>query len=205
MIDEEGNLPIWANWLIGCSLIVAACALTVFTAGLGGAIAGAMGGGFIASVAGGAIAGAAVGSVSGALISAGTQTIQNGFENINGFEVLKSAGTGALAGFVAGGIFGGINFGLSEVKIASSLSNISSAEKNLSNSLNALGSIGKYNSMPFSGRNIANAMGNAFKAYNLAYNNYITSKVTYDIAYAGAKAVYFIGENLFADLFGLIM
>ena len=47
-------------------------------------------------------------------------------------------------------------------------------------------------------------MGNAFKTYNIADSNYITSKVTYDIAYSGAKAGYVICENLLSDLLGLL-
>lgn len=58
--------------------------------------------------------------------------------------------------------------------------------------------------MPFSGKNIASTMGNAFKTYNSAYSNFITSKVTYDIAYSKAKAGYVICENLFSDLLGLL-
>ena len=205
MVDENGNLPQWANWLIGCTFIAVACVLTVATAGLGGAIAGAIGTGVMASIAGGAVAGATVGAISGALISAGTQTIQKGFESINGIEVLKSAGTGAAAGFIAGGIFGGIHFGISEETVASSVSGLPTAERSISTALNPLRSIGNYTGMPFSGQNIANTMGNAFKAYNTAYNNFITSKVTYDIAYAGAKAGYLIGQTLLGDLLGLIL
>ena len=51
--------------------------------------------------------------------------------------------------------------------------------------------------MPFSRINIASTMGNAFKTYNSAYSNYITSKVTYDIAYSKAKAGYLICESLY--------
>ena len=49
--------------------------------------------------------------------------------------------------------------------------------------------------MPFSRNNIANIIGNTFKGYNTAYANYITSKVTYSIAYAGAKTGYVVGQN----------
>lgn len=47
-------------------------------------------------------------------------------------------------------------------------------------------------------------MGNDFKTYNSAYSNFITSKVTYDIAYSKAKAGYVICENLLSDLLGLL-
>lgn len=47
--------------------------------------------------------------------------------------------------------------------------------------------------------------GSNFKAYNSAYIDYITSKVTYDIVFKGAKAGYIISENLVSDLIGLIL
>lgn len=40
--DINGNLPQWANWLIGGAFIIGAIALTIGTVGLGGALATVM-------------------------------------------------------------------------------------------------------------------------------------------------------------------
>ena len=73
-VDENGNMPKWAQWLIGGSLIV------------------------------GAISWAAVGTITGALMSAGNQIIANGFENFDWLEVGKGALAVGIAGGIFGGI-----------------------------------------------------------------------------------------------------
>jgi hypothetical protein len=76
-LDEDGHMPQWLKWIIAGGLVVGAVALTIATAGLGGAIVAGLGGSFAASVAGGAIAGGIIGAASGALINASTQVINN--------------------------------------------------------------------------------------------------------------------------------
>ena len=188
--DGDGNLPQWANWLIGGAFIVGAIALTIATAGLGGALATAMGGGLMASIGGGAIAGASIGAVSGALISVGTQTIKNGFENINCIEVLKSAGLGALSGLVAGGIFGGIKYYASASKLSTSISKIGEAQANIDNAFAPLNSVSDFANMPFAGNNIANAIGMAASNYNSAYANFIIASLDKTISYFAISGAY---------------
>ena len=57
--------------------------------------------------------------------------------------------------------------------------------------------------MPFSGANIARAVGQAANNYNNAYTTYILAKGTYEIAYTAAKVLYFVFESLTSDLIGL--
>ena len=42
MKDEEGNLPNWANWLIGGIIIAGAIVASVYTAGAAGALVGTL-------------------------------------------------------------------------------------------------------------------------------------------------------------------
>ena len=138
-VDENGNMPKWAQWLIGGALIVGAVALTIATVSVGGSLALAMGGGFWTSVAGGAISGAAVGTVTGALMSAGNQIFANGFENFDWLEV----GKGSLAGGISGGIFGGIQQVLSAKKNADGVSGIRKAQARLDDALKPLRNVKK--------------------------------------------------------------
>ena len=57
--DPSGNMSKWAEWLIGGAFVVAAVALTIWTAGAGTAafLASIMGGGFWASIGCGLFAG----------------------------------------------------------------------------------------------------------------------------------------------------
>ena len=57
--------------------------------------------------------------------------------------------------------------------------------------------------MPFSGANIARAVGQAANNYNNAYTTYILAKGTYEIAYAASKVLYFVFESITSDLIGL--
>ena len=197
-------MPKWAQWLIGGALIVGAIALTICTAGVGGALSIAMGGGFWATVGSGALVGAVVGAASGALMSAGTQIIANGFEDFSWSEVGKSALIGGLAGGIAGGLFAGIQYGLSAGKIANSVSGLSKAQTRLDQVFKPLRNIKNLSNMPFSGTNIARTIGQGAGSYNNAYSAYILAKGTYDVVNATAKVLYFVLENLTSDLIGLM-
>lgn len=129
--DPFGNLPQWAEWLIGGTLVVGAIALTIITAGAGGALAAVLGGSLLATIGSGVVVGAAVGAVSGMMINAGTQLITKGNENFSWSEFGKSALTGVIAGGIAGGLFAGIQYGLSAEKIANSVSGLSKAQTRL--------------------------------------------------------------------------
>ena len=202
--DGSGHMPKWAQWLIGGALIVGAIALTICTAGVGGALSIAMGGGFWATVGSGALVGAVVGAASGALMSAGTQIIANGFEDFSWSEVGKSALIGGLAGGIAGGLFAGIQYGLSAGKIANSVSGLSKAQTRLDQVFKPLRNIKNLSNMPFSGTNIARTIGQGAGSYNNAYSAYILAKGTYDVVNATAKVLYFVLENLTSDLIGLM-
>ena len=202
--DPSGHMPEWAQWLIGGALVVGAIALTICTAGAGGALALALGGGFWTTVASGAVAGALVGAASGALMSAGNQIIANGFEDFSWGEVGKGAITGGIAGCIAGGLFAGIQYGLTADKIASEISGINNAKTGLSNAWKPLSNIKNFTNMPFSGSNIARTVGQAVSNYNNAYTAYVLAKGTYEIAYTAAKVLYFGFESLASDLIGLM-
>ncbi|WP_288147254.1 RHS repeat-associated core domain-containing protein [Thomasclavelia cocleata] len=200
--DGSGHMPEWAQWLIGGALVVGAIALTICTAGAGGALAIAMGGGFWATVGSGALVGAVVGAASGALMSAGTQIIANGFENFSWSEVGKGAITGCIAGGIAGGFFAGIQYGLSAGKIANSVSGLSKAQTRLDNVFKPLNNIKNLSNMPFSGANIARNIGQVAGNYNSAYSAYILAKGAYAIVNTTAKVLYFVLENLTSNLIG---
>ena len=202
--DGSGHMPEWAQWLIGGALVIGSIALTICTAGVGGALASAIGGGFWATIGSGALVGAVVGAASGALMSAGTQIIKNGFEDFSWSEVGKDTLTGCIAGFIAGGLFAGIQYGLSTSKIANSVSGLSKAQTRLNNAFKPLSNIKNLSNMPFSGANIARTVGQVAKNYNNAYSTYILSKVTYDVVNATAKIIYFALENLTSYLIGLM-
>ena len=199
MIDDKGNMPKWAKWLIGGALVVGAIALTVATAGLSGGLATALGGGVLGNVASGVIVGAGV----GALTNAGKQIISNGFDNFNWAEVGKSALSGGIAGGIAGGLFSGIKYKYSSERIAESVSGINKAKLEYSNSL--ISSCNKnLSKMPFSGSNIAKTLGKFAGNYNNAYSNYVLAEATNAIAEPAFKAAYFLLENLTSDLIGLL-
>ena len=202
--DPSGHLPEWAQWLIGGALVVGAIALTICTAGAGGALALALGGGFWTTVASGAIVGALVGAASGALMSAGTQIIANGFEDFSWREVGKGTLTGGIAGGIAGGLFAGIQYGLTADKIATGISGINKAKAGLNNAFKPLSNVKNLANIPFSGANIARAVGQAASNYNNAYSAYILAEGTYKIAYAASKVLYFGFESLTSDLIGLM-
>ena len=201
--DGDGHMPQWLEWIIGGGLVVGAVALTIATAGLGGAIATGLGGSFAASVAGGAIAGGIIGAASGALINAGTQVINNGFSDFSWSSVGRGALSGMIAGAIAGGLFGGIQHALTTTKIAQAVSNLNQAEGQLSNSLKLFANVNGFNGTPFSGANIAKALGTALGNYQNAYNSYIAARATYSFVNSLAKISYFGLENVTSNLIGL--
>lgn len=201
--DPSGNLPQWAEWLIGGALVVGAIALTIATAGVGGALATALGGSLLATIGSGIVVGAAVGAVSGMMINAGTQLITNGTENFSWAEFGKSAWTGAIAGGIAGGLFAGIQYGLSAGKIANSVSGLSKAQARLNNVFKPLGNVKNLANAPFRGANIAKTIGNVAANYNSAYSAYILAKGTNAIVNVGMSVAYFLFENLTSYLIGL--
>ena len=201
--DLSGNLPQWAECVIGGALVLGAIALTIATAGVGGALATALGGSLLATIGSGVVVGAAVGAVSGMMINAGTQLIINGTENFSWGEFGKSAWTSAIAGGIAGGVFAGIQYGLSAGKIANSVSGLSKAQTRLNNVFKPLGNVKNLANAPFSGANIAETVGKVAGNYNTAYSAYILAKGTNAIVKVGIEVAYFLLENLTSDLIGL--
>lgn len=100
---------IWEKVAITAVIVVGVIALSVLTAGIGGAVTTALGGGFWAAVAGGAAGGAVSGAIFGAGFSIASQGITNGYNNIDwakvGMDTLIGIGSGALMGatFAAAG------------------------------------------------------------------------------------------------------
>ena len=107
MIDDKGNMPKWAKWLIGGVVIAALAVATVVTSGTAGVIMGAAFYGSVTSSVSGAIVGGIVGGVSNGL---------------NG--VFEGAADGFLIGAITGGITGaatsGINIATGSLKIVGS-------------------------------------------------------------------------------------
>ncbi len=107
--DPSGNSAWSEFWnstggkILGTVLVVGAVvALTVATAGVGGAVAAALGGGTLAAVAGGAVGGA----ISGAIFSAGISTISQGLNNGYSSIDIGKVGVDTLMGAVSGAITG---------------------------------------------------------------------------------------------------
>lgn len=71
--DSDGNMPKWPEWLIGGAFVVAAVALTIWTAGAGTAafLAASMGDGFWATVGCGALVGVVSGAFGGTALGHG--------------------------------------------------------------------------------------------------------------------------------------
>nr|MCR5514522.1 RHS repeat-associated core domain-containing protein [Bacilli bacterium] len=200
--DPSGRMPEWLQWVVGGALIIGAVAITIATAGVGGAIATALGGGFLASVFGGAVAGAAVGALSGAMIGAGTELITNGFEGFNWSAVGYGALSGLITGAIAGGVFGGISYVFKSTTIARVASQLDAAEYDLTHSLGTLKSIPTLSKAPFASTNIAKAVTNAIANYNSAYSGLIMAKSMYYFYYGITEAAYFLGESWLAYWLG---
>ena len=101
-VDPEGNLPKWAEWLIGGLVIVGLAIATIATGGAAGGVAG-----FILA---GALKGAVVGAVSGALIGG---TISGVLSAIEGEGFWSGFAEGAADGFMSGAAIGGITGAIS--------------------------------------------------------------------------------------------
>jgi hypothetical protein len=114
--DDGGDMPNWLKWLITGVIVVVAIAavvlVTVATAGIGTAVAGALGGGVGATIFGGAVGGAVTGAITGAIIGAGVSVVSQGlsvgYENVNWGKVGIDTLIGGATGFVSGAIFGAI-------------------------------------------------------------------------------------------------
>ena len=134
--NHDGHLPRRAEWLIGGACVVAAIALTVVTARVGGFLATALGGSLLTTISSGVVVSAAVGTVSRMLINVGTQLITEGSENFSWSDFGKSAWTSAVVGAIVVGLFAGLQYGLSASKIANSVSGLGKAQTRLNNVLN---------------------------------------------------------------------
>ena len=193
--DPSGHMPEWLQWTLGGLIAVVAIggsiALSVFAAP---ALIGALGGTLAANIAGGAIIGAVGGAVAGFGVSYGSQVIEKGFQDTDWNAVIKSTVSGAISGAIAGGVFGGIKYAYSAKSLANSVSGLSKAQSSLNNAWKPLGNVKNLANMPFSGANIARAVGQAAANYNAAYTNLIFAGVNNTIAnlafagmYAGAQ------------------
>ena len=139
--------------------VVAAIALTVGTAVVGGALATALGGSLLVTIGSDVVVGAAVGTVSGMLVNVGTQLITKGSENFSWSEFGKSAWTSAVARAIAGGLFAGLQYGLSASKIANSVSGLGKTQARLNNVFKPLSNVKNLANAPFSGANIVKTIG----------------------------------------------
>ena len=192
--DPTGHMPEWLQWTLGGLIVVGSIALSICTAGLATPIATAVGGGLFGAIVGGSVAGAIGGAIAGFGVSIGKQAITNGFENINWSDVGKSTASGAISGFIAGGVFGGIKYASSAKSLANSVSGLSKAQSSLDNAWKPLSNVKKLANMPFSGANIARTVGQAAANYNAAYTNLVFAGVNNTFAklaftglYAGAQ------------------
>lgn len=107
-----------ARKIIGTILVVATVVVvSIFTAGVGTAVVGALGGGFLASIVGGAIGGAISGAVIGAGVSIVSQGVVNGYSNIDWKQVGAATVSGLVSGAISGAIFGLIGASVRGIKI----------------------------------------------------------------------------------------
>lgn len=180
--DPSGHMSEWLQWTLGGLIVVGSIALSICTAGLATPIATAVGGGLFGAIVGGAVAGAIGGAIAGFGVSIGTQAIANGFENINWIDVGKSTASGAISGFIAGGVFGGIKHVYSAKSLANSVSGLSKAQSNFDNALKPLSNVKNLANMPFGGANIARTVGQVAANYNAAYANLIIAGVDNAVA-----------------------
>lgn len=63
--------------------------------------------------------------------------------------------------------------------------------------------VNRFNGTPFSGANIAKALGTALRNYQNAYNSYIAASTTYSFVNSLAKIAYIGLENVTSYLIGL--
>ena len=105
--DPSGNLPQWAEWLIGGAVIVGLGIATVFTGGAAGVILGASFYGAVTSAVGGTLVGGIIGGITG-----GWEGALDGAAS--GFM------WGAISGSVTGALTSGINIATGSVQIVGS-------------------------------------------------------------------------------------
>ena len=105
--DPSGNLPQWAEWLIGGVVIIGLGIATVFTGGAAGVILGAAFYGAVTSAVGGALVGGIIGGITG-----GWEGALDGAAS--GFM------WGAISGAVTGALTSGINIATGGVQIVGS-------------------------------------------------------------------------------------
>ena len=105
--DPSGNLPQWAEWLIGGAVIGLAALGAVFLPGAAGVIFGAAFYGAVTSAAGGAVLGGILGGITG-----GWEGVLDGAAN--GFM------WGAIGGAVSGALTSGINIARGSIQIVGS-------------------------------------------------------------------------------------
>ena len=99
--------------IVGTILVAAAVvALSILTAGVGGAVTAALGGGVLAALAGGAVGGAVSGAIFGAGLSIAIQGVSNGYGNVDWGKVGIDTLMGGLFGAVSGACFAAIGRGL---------------------------------------------------------------------------------------------
>ena len=105
--DPSGNLPQWAEWLIGGAVIGLAALGAIFLPGAAGVIMGAAFYGAVTSAVGGAVLGGLIGGITG-----GWEGVWDGASN--GFM------WGAISGAVSGALTSGINIATGHLKIVGS-------------------------------------------------------------------------------------
>ena len=105
--DPSGNLPQWAEWLIGGTVIGLAALGAIFLPGAAGVIMGATFYGAVTSAVGGAVLGGLIGGITG-----GWEGVWDGASN--GFM------WGAISGAVSGALTSGINIATGHLKIVGS-------------------------------------------------------------------------------------
>ena len=105
--DPSGNLPQWAEWLIGGAVIGLAALGAIFLPGAAGVIMGAAFYGAVTGAVGGAVIGGLIGGITG-----GWEGVWFGASN--GFM------WGAISGAVSGALTSGINIATGHLKIAGS-------------------------------------------------------------------------------------
>ena len=116
--DPSGNLPQWAEWLIGGAVIGLAALGTIFLPGVAGVIMGAAFYGAVTSAVGGAVLGGLIGGITG-----GWEGVWDGASN--GFM------WGAISGAVSGALTSGINIATGHLKIVGSAQKTGSLFHNL--------------------------------------------------------------------------
>ena len=105
--DPSGNLPQWAEWLIGGAVIGLVALGAIFLPGAAGVIMGAAFYGAVTSAVGGAVLGGLIGGITG-----GWEGVWDGASN--GFM------WGAISGAVSGALTSGINIATGHLKIVGS-------------------------------------------------------------------------------------